>query len=92
MATTRMTWARYDQPRLLTGNVCAGIGIEIDRRVARLCAEAEGPRSAAAPARHADGIPGRHGLGRRLGLGFAHLLAIRGIQTHRPRHAEPPVR
>ena len=92
MATKRTTWARYDQPRLLTGNLYAGLGIEVDRRVAGLRAEADGLRSTAVTARHAGGIPGRHGLGHRLGLGFAHLLAIRGMATRQPQRAEPPIR
>jgi hypothetical protein len=38
---TRTTWTTYDQSQLLTGGGLTGVGIEIDRRLDGLRAEAE---------------------------------------------------
>jgi hypothetical protein len=73
---TRTTWARYDQSRLLTGNGLTGVGIELDRRVEGLVAEADCRHLAAGPAR---------GFRRGVGLGLVRLgTAIHGVETRQP--------
>lgn len=74
--TTVNGLARYDQSRLLTGNILTGIGVEVDRRAGGLLAEAALPRPAADRS---------SGLRRRLGHGLIHLgEAVSGREV---RHA-----
>ena len=71
---TRTTWTHYDQSQLLTGGGLTGVGVEIDRHLDGLRAEAE--------VRHlADGTADD----RRAGLGPIRLAAVIGRHgTRRP--------
>lgn len=71
---TRTTWTRYDQSHLLTGGGLTGVGVEIDRHLDGLRAEAEARRLA-------DGTIDD----RRIGLGPIRFDAvIRRNETRRP--------
>jgi len=78
MATTRGL-ARYDQARLLTGNLLTGVGVEVDQRIDGLRSEAAQPRPAT-------------GLRRRLGLAVIRLgEAVSGGDV-RPAERPAPAR
>jgi hypothetical protein len=79
--TTQTRWTRYDQPRLLTGNLYSGIGIEIDRRDHALRSETDRRcQLAIASTRRIRGLRDlRHRVGHRL----VHIgTAIQGVDAH----------
>jgi hypothetical protein len=76
----RQHWADYDEPRLLSGNLLTGVGVEIDLRDGALLAEAERLHTA-----HGTIA----GMRRRVGHGLISLgRAVGGIEP--PRSVERP--
>jgi hypothetical protein len=81
--TYRTSWAGYNQPRLLTGNLFAGIGEEVDSHQNSLRAQAAHEFAAY------ELLPG---LRARVGHSLEHAgTAIEGMEAHE-RHLEPKVR
>ena len=75
---TRTSWANYDKSRLLCGGALSGAGIEIDRHVDGLMADAE---------RRRRGTPSRDGIRRQVGMRLVRLgSAIGGADI--PQSAE----
>jgi hypothetical protein len=78
--TYRTSWAGYSQPRLLTGNLFAGIGEEVDSHQSSLQAQAAHEFKAY------DALPG---LRARVGHSLEHAgTAIEGMEAHE-RHLGP---
>ena len=93
MTTIRSSWADYDQPRLLTGNVHSGIGVEIDRRMAGLLAETEHNRLHSTEIAPARGVRSLGSIRRRVGLVLVHLgTAVQGPKTQPRHHAGARIR
>lgn len=80
---TYRSWAGYSQPRLLTGNLFAGVGEEVDSHQSSLQNQAAHEREAF------ESVPG---LRARVGHSLEHAgTAIEGMEAHQ-RHLEPHAR
>lgn len=76
MMTTQRIWTRVDRADILAGNHWSGTGVEAERRVERLRADAERHRLPAATS-----AAGAQGLRQRVGHGLVHLgSAIQGVE------------
>jgi hypothetical protein len=70
---TRTSWAHYDQPRLLSGGELSGAGIEIDRHIDGLLADAGRRRLV---------NPSRVGIRRQVGMRLVRIgAAIQGADV-----------
>jgi hypothetical protein len=70
---TRTSWAHYDQPRLLSGGELSGAGIEVDRHI-------DGLRADAGSRRRVN--PSRDGIRRQIGVRLVRIgAAIQGADV-----------